>query len=172
MKCKLPQKCSKLSPEPVFDFLTKPDLSLYSFEIGQVLYCWKKQTNIRLVFELMQRRPLAQQDSYMTSCTRSPELLPLSSSTWRILHENRHSLECGPLGSSSIDQIGEDQRKLHENWPPKKVHHQLPQRPSRVACYSKAKVSCWRTARNRTTHCGGTTVRNSRLFPRMTSIAT
>ena len=45
-----------------------------------------------------------------------------------------------------------------------KVHHQLPQRPSRVACYSKAKVSCWRTARNRTTHCGGTTVRNSSRF--------
>jgi len=111
----------------------------------------------------MQRRLVAQQDPYMTSCTRTPELLPLSSSTWRILHERHYtSPECGPLGSSST-QLDEGQQQIH-NWPPKLSHCKGHLRQPRVACYSKAKVSCWRTARH-TTNCGGTTVRNSRLFP-------
>merc|ERR1711982_65350 len=120
--------------------------------------------------ELMQRRPVAQQDSYMTSCTRNPELLPLSSSTCSILHDRHYySLECETLGSSStIDEVhNRSHQKIH-NWPPRLCQLGRP----RVACYSKAKGSCWRTAENKP-NCGrSTTVRNSRLFPRMTSITT
>merc|ERR1712083_1096068 len=98
------------------------------------------------------------------------ELLPLSSSTWSILHDRHYySLECETLGSSSeIDEVhNRSHQKIH-NWPPRLCQLGRP----RVACYSKAKGSCWRTAEYKTPNCGGTTVRNSRLFPRMTSITT
>lgn len=119
----------------------------------------------------MQRRPVAQQDWYMSSCTADPELLPLSSSTWSILHDRHYfSLECETLGSSSKNDEVQNHRskskKIH-NWPPRLCQLGQP----RVACYSKAKDSCWRTAENKP-NCGGTTVRNSRLFHRMTSITT
>merc|ERR1712203_477881 len=56
------------------------------------------------------------------------ELLPLSSSTWSILHDRHYfSLECETLGSSSKNDEVQNHRshqKIH-NWPPR-----LPTRPT------------------------------------------
>jgi len=130
------------------------------------------------LFELMPSRLLsAQQELYMTSCTRNPELLPLPASTWSTSDESHISSSSGSGSSSSVDEV---HCPNHHNWPPRLVEH------SRVGCncdfaccysdpVSEAKKSCWWTARQQNTHtlyCGGTTVRTSRLFPRMTSNCT
>jgi len=130
----------------------------------------------KLEFELMRQRSLvAQKELYMTSCRRNSEL-PLSSATWSNIHDIWHynSFESYPvLGSSS--NLDEVQFQTIHNRPPKLVNRQLGylQAPQ-VACNStlekKAKVSCWRTATTTSRCCGSTTVRGSRLFPRMTSI--
>lgn len=135
----------------------------------------------------MQRSPEAQQELYMTSCRRNSEL-PLSSSTWSNEQEIRHyhrnnSFESYPIllldFSSNLDEV---QYQTNHNRPPKLSVSQrqlgYPQQPQAVVCNStlekKAKVSCcWRTATTTKTSlhcCGNTTVRGSRLFPRMTSI--
>lgn len=130
----------------------------------------------------MQRSPEAKQELYMTSCRRNSEL-PLSSSTWsneqEIRHYHHNSFESYPILLDFSSNLDEVQYQTNHNRPPKlPVQRQLgyPQQPQ-VVCNStlekKAKVSCWRTATTTKTSlhcCGNTTVRGSRLFPRMTSI--
>lgn len=120
--------------------------------------------------------PLAKQKSYMTSCRGNSEL-PLSSSSWSNEHNIRHyhhSVEYFPGSSSTLDEV---QFQTIHNRPPNKPvkrqfgYHQRPQ----VACNStletkKAKISCWRTAKTTSHCCASTTVRGTRLFPRMTFV--
>jgi len=131
----------------------------------------------------MLRSPEAKQELYMTSCRRNSEL-PLSSSTWsneqEIRHYHHNSFESYPILLDFSSNLDEVQYQTNHNRPPKlpvsKRQLGYPQQPQ-VVCNStlekKAKVSCWRTATTTKTSlhcCGNTTVRGSRLFPRMTSI--
>jgi len=122
--------------------------------------------------------PLAKQKSYMTSCRGNSEL-PLSSSTWSNEHNIRHyhhSVEYFSGSSSNPDEV---QFQTIHNRPPNTLveRHLGYQQKPQVACNSilekKAKISCWRTATTTpsTRCCASTTsVRGSRLFPRMTSL--